>query len=465
MSAAFLWIILPLIVALLLLLLHKRQVLSTVLAAMISAALAALAFTIPDDLILRIQSLQWVIKPSLSVFGRELSLSAQVLPVVGWFYLITFIWVAISGGMKLTPWFRAAALGMTALFVSALTVEPFLYAALIIELAVILSIPVLITPGSAVNASVVRYLVFQTLGMPFILFTGWLLAGVTAAPTESVLVTRVIILLALGFAFWLAVFPFHSWVAELAKIANAWVFSFVMLLLPTAVLFFMLIFFDRYSWLRNDPIVYQALQMMGAVMIVAGGLWCAVQKNIGRAFGFVILVETGFSLLIVGMRELHGLDNFAMILLPRALGYLLWAFCQSKLAEQYDDLDLATIKGALRKHPYLCSGLLVAQLSLAGVPLLASYPIKQLIWMNAIQTSLMLGVWVMLGSIGPIIFAVRMISDMAAVTDEEVIPLAGEKRAHIIWIMLNFLMLVLIGLLPHFFLPWLKTLLGLFSRL
>jgi hypothetical protein len=96
---------------------------------------------------------------------------------------------------------------ITGLMVASLAVEPFLYAALFIEMAVLLAIPLLTSIYSPPGRGIVRFLIYQTLAMPFILVTGWLLAGVEASPGDLALAAQSTSMLGLGFAFLLAVFP------------------------------------------------------------------------------------------------------------------------------------------------------------------------------------------------------------------------------------------------------------------
>ena len=46
-----------------------------------------------------------------------------------------------------------------------------------------------------------RFLTFQTIGMIFLLFTGWLLGGVETAPADRAAALRTLVFLGLGFAF------------------------------------------------------------------------------------------------------------------------------------------------------------------------------------------------------------------------------------------------------------------------
>src|SRR5262249_49177788 len=148
---------------------------------------------------------------------------------------------------------------ITAFMVASIAVEPFLFAALFIELAVLLAIPMLIPINQMPGRGVVRFFVYQTLAMPFILLSGWLLSGVEASPGYVCLASQAASMLGMGFAVLLAIFPLYSWMPLLLEEAPPFIVGFLLWILPTITIIFGAGFLDRYSWLRSSPQTIAAL--------------------------------------------------------------------------------------------------------------------------------------------------------------------------------------------------------------
>ncbi|MGZ6347662.1 MAG: hypothetical protein ACXWNC_08885, partial [Anaerolineales bacterium] len=210
MSAPLLWIFLPFILAGILTLLRNQKVI-TLIACIFMLLLTLAAWLLPLDTILTIGSWSFKLSSSFNILGRRLVLGTADLSLLALIYGSAVVWVAASSVTQSARRLNSLGLAIVALLVAALAVEPFLYAALLIEMAVLLSVPLLITPGKNPGRGLIRFLIFQTLAMPFILFSGWLLAGIDANPGNLGLVQQAAILIALGFTFLLAIFPFHSW--------------------------------------------------------------------------------------------------------------------------------------------------------------------------------------------------------------------------------------------------------------
>ncbi|MGC1378052.1 MAG: hypothetical protein WA821_17610, partial [Anaerolineales bacterium] len=183
MTAPLIWIVFPLLAGFLLLLLPRERLVAY-LGTIISALLAALAFWLPSDTVRQLGPFSLRIESTLILFGRQISLTPAQQIVLVLVYGIGAFWffgtLAVGNARRIVPF----GLVVTALLVASLAVRPFLYAALLIELAVMLSIPLLIQQGKAPGRGLIRFLIYQTLAMPFILFAGFLLSGVDVGPAD-----------------------------------------------------------------------------------------------------------------------------------------------------------------------------------------------------------------------------------------------------------------------------------------
>jgi NADH-quinone oxidoreductase subunit N len=463
-SAALLWIVFPLAVAPLLWLVRRRTGLMVMLATGLCLALAGLAWAIPIGKALRLGPLLVELEPALSIAGRRLIIGDADRPLLIFFYAIGAFWFAgnsAAGGHRLLAPFG---LGIITLLVAALAVEPILYSALLIEMAVLLAIPILAPPGEKPSGrGLLRYVIFQTLAMPFILLAGWALAGVEANPADSNLVGLSGMFLGLGFAFWLAVFPFYTWAPMLSAETDPYPVGFLFLLLPTAVLLLGLDFINAYGWLRNSPQLYLVLRLAGALMVVTAGVWAAFQRDLGRLFGYAVIVETGFSLLALSLNSDLGAEMFTMLFLPRVIALGLWSLSASVFLRRRRNLSFQNMQDVAEELPAAAAGASVAFLSLAGLPLLATFPIRIVMLQEIAVQSPLTAVWVLMGMVGLLFSGFRLLSVLTGGFFR--VRHFGETRIQIVLIASGMLALLLVGLFPRLFLPILANLLQSFARL
>lgn len=451
MSAPLIWVALPLVAAVGFWLIRRRYRLMIGLATILCLLLAVLAWLVPFNAPIQIGPLALRINAALNLAGRQLVLENNDRVFLAVIYLLCAVWFAGSraGGanLLLVPF----GIGIVALLVAARAVEPFLYAALLIEMAVLLAVPMLAPPGHPVGQGVLRFLIFQTLAMPFILLAGWALGGVEENPSNELLVTLASAFLALGFAFWLAVFPFYTWVPLLAEQASPYVTGFVFLIFPTANLLLGLNFLERFGWLRAMPNFYTVIAQIGALMVLTAGLWAAFQNDLARIFGYAVIIETGFSLLAVGLGSQAGLTLFTSMFLPRLLALAMWALSLAVLLQNAPSTRFEDVKHLSQQVPFASAGLAAASLTLAGLPILAVFPIHQVLLEQIARQSLSIAIVTLTGSVGMMFAAFRALVIIAPGGPS--FDKVRETRLQIALLSAGVIGLVLIGLFPQIFLP------------
>jgi len=208
LSAPLIWIVVPIIISILLLIFRKNYLLNClaqiVLCSVILVTALAARFVVSESTSIFI----YQISPSMNILGRSLVFTTGLKTTTILFYSALGIWSLSLYIFKIRSNIVPFGLAFIGLLIAALAVEPFLYSALIIEIAVIVSIPIVANAANPRIKGVSRYLIYFTIGMPFVLLAGWYLAGGEISPVNDEQLIQAAVLLGLGFVFWLAVFPF-----------------------------------------------------------------------------------------------------------------------------------------------------------------------------------------------------------------------------------------------------------------
>lgn len=463
MSAPILWIILPAALAIPALLITNRRIL-TIFGGSLAVLLALLALFIPIDQALQLGSFAVKIAPDMEILGRRLILTPADGSLLAILYGLVGMW--FYGGEVTRTAHRLIPIGLVivALLVASIAVEPFLYAAILIEIAVLLAVPLLLPLNQAPGPGVMRFLIYQTLGMPFILFAGWLLTGVESSPGDLSLALQSGTILGLGFAFLLAMFPLYIWLPMLADEASPYTLGFLFWVLPTITIIFGMGFLDRYSWLRTSAQLSQTLSLGGLVMVVTGGLWSAFQTHLSRQMAYAVIAETGFSLLAFSLSPEKAVDAVFLLIIPRSLALLVWAMSLTQLKEQVKVLRFSAVQGLARKHPITTAGLILAHFSIAGFPLLAGFPIRLALWEGLASQSLGVAFWFLIGILGLLTGATRTLAVLVMAppgTDWEL----HERWGPAIMIGIGVLSLFLLGIFPQVFRPIMADLPAMFEHL
>ena len=447
MTAPAIWILFPLGIGILLLFPNNQRLLS-IIGGAIGVLLAATAEFVPIDVAMNVGGFSFKIAPSLNVLGRTLLLQPSEGPLLALIYGAVALWFFGAEASRTATRLVPIGFMVTALMVASIAVEPFLYAALFIEMAILLAVPMLTDIYHPPSKGITRFLIYQTLAMPFILLAGWLLGGVEASPGDLALAGQSASLLGLGFAFLLAIFPLYNWVPMLSEEVSPYILGFLLWILPTITIIFGAGFLDRYSWLRSSPQLTIALRLAGIAMVATGGVFAAFQRNLARIMSYGAIAETGFSILALSLDPRLGVPILFLLIPARALGLAVWSLSITVIKEQVATMRFGASRGILRILPFAGTGLIVATLSTSAFPLLAGFPACLALWENLARASGITAFWMGLGIIGLLTSAFRSLA-VISMADESTSWEPRESLSQRLMLGLGVLGLFIMGVFPQ----------------
>lgn len=463
MNAPLLWIALPFAIGIFVLL-FLRDRFSAWVGGATAALLALLALIFPIDTALLVGSISLKISPAIEFFGRSFELNTADGPLLAMIYGLAALWFFGTEASGTANRFVSFGLMIVALLTASIAVEPFLYAALLLEVAAMLVIPLLVPPQQKPGRGVVRFLIYQTLAMPFILFSGWMLAGVEASPGDLSTTLQAGTMLGLGFTFLFAVFPLYHWIPMLMEESSPYATGFLLWALPTFTVIFALGFLDRYAWLRTTAQLSNALLFAGVLMVASGGIFASLQRHMGRILGFTAIAEAGLLLLVMGLRTNELVNIVFLTLIPRGLELTVWALALSIIKRRAPSLKFSDIQGLARKFPAATTAIIIAHLSMTGFPLLAGFPSRLALWQELAGQSLALSLWVFIGLLGLLMAAIRTLA-VFVMTEAETKWEWNETWIQTIMLGVGVIGLFILGVFPQTMQPFLASLPTLFEHL
>ena len=379
MNAPVIWIIFPPVLSIFLFFVKNRKIQGYLYIGM-SFVFAVLTLFIKIDLTGEKGLLTIGVSSILNILGRRFLLLENDKFLIFMVYFFNAIWGVTSIVIKRNARFIPFGLMYTAFLLAAVSVEPFLYSALIIEIAVIMSIPLLVNSHADRKSGLSRYLIFQTMAMPFILLAGWFLAGGEVNPVNSEQLVQATLLLGLGFIFWLAVFPFHSWVPKIFDETDPIDSGYIFLLLQSICLILILKYINGFGWLRTFPVFFQALRFLGIIMAGFGSVEIFFEKSIRKLIGYEFLHSIGILLVAVGLSAARGITLFSYLIGSRLISFSLLAWSVSNFKSSEKGISTLSFSDLTQKRPIAGASFLFSLLSLSGMPLTIGFPPLQTLY-------------------------------------------------------------------------------------
>lgn len=448
MSAPLIWIVLPAIASVIFWFIQQKSRLVLTLSVVFCGLLAMIAIVQPIGGVLKLGPVSFEIKTTLAILGRGFVLENSDRFFLAFINFAAAFWFLGSRIADAPSKFIPLGLAILSLLTAAMAVEPFLYSAILVELAAIVSMPLLVTKGQSVGKGALRYLIYQSLALPFILLAGWILSGAQANPSDTSQLKLAALLLGLGFAFWLGVFPFHIWIPEMAEETHPYVAGFVLSIFPVVFLLIMLNFLNGIVWLKDAEFLVPVLRIVGTVMVVSGGFWAAIQRDMRRLFGFAVIFESGFALLSISLQSDVGTQSFYLSFIPRMVQLGVWAMALATLMKAKVEPDLIQLRGQFRKYPVASVALVGSVFSIAGFPLLAGFPMKiELI--EQFASIPIVAIWLIIGLVAILFSAFRLLTVLMGRTEEKWS--SGESTGQIVFLSTGMFMILIMGLFPNVF--------------
>jgi NADH-quinone oxidoreductase subunit N len=448
MSAPLIWIAFPMAVGIGLWFIKDRSRLVFAIAILVSGLLALIALLQPIGGIIQIGTTSFELKSTALVLGRNFILENKDRLFLVFIFVAAVFWFFGSRITNTPSKFIPMSLMIISLLTAALAVEPFLYSAILIELAVIISLPLLIERDKPIGKGVLHYFIYQSLAMPFILFAGWMLTGTTSNPSNTATLQIAALLLGLGFAFWLAVFPFHVWIPELTHECQPYIVGFLLSSLPPVYFMIVLKYIDGLTWFKNADFLAPTLQVVGVVMIVTSGLWAASLPDLKRLFGYLVIISSGFSLLCISLQNQIGTNLFYISLIPHIIALGVFSYALTVLQKNQVEFDLNGLSGLIRKFPVTFIAIFSSILSIIGLPLFAGFSLN-LELLEQLSSHTVLLIWIFVGYAAMMIAAFRLLFVVIGNINSRWT--ISETTGDILFLTAGIFALVLMGIFPSVF--------------
>jgi formate hydrogenlyase subunit 3/multisubunit Na+/H+ antiporter MnhD subunit len=207
-----------------------------------------------------------------------------------------------------------------------------------------------------------------------------------------------------------------------------------------------------------------ALQYVGLLMIVTGGLWAATQRHLGRILAYGSIAETGFSILALSLDSRLGIPILFMLIPARALGLAVWSLSLTVIQGQAETTRFGAVRGLLRSVPFASTALILASLSTSAFPLLAGFPARLALWENLARISLSSSIWLGIGIIGLLTSSFRSMA-VLSMAEEYTSWELREDWLQGIMLGLGMIGLLVLGLFPQFVQYFLSDLPAMFDHL
>jgi len=356
------------------------------------------------------------VEPGAVLFGGTFVQDELAIFAKRRFLLATILGVLASLSLRAPTFARRATEYYVAMLASLLGMLVLASARELILLFVafeLMSIPLYVISGfrkreeESIEAAL-KFFLIGTVSSAFIVyglsFVYWIsrttdMAGVAAALQDGhpLLILGLVLTLG-GLGFKIAAFPFHMWVPDTYEAAStpfvAW-----LSVAPKAAGF--VVMFRLYLEGVGGPVVLWVPVAAGlaAITIVAGNLMAIPQQNVKRLLAYSGIAHIGYMLVGFAAVSADGVAMMLFYLVAYLFGNMGAFFVVEAVAQSDGSEAISAYKGLAQRSPVLSLCMLLFLLSLGGIPFVAGFWAKLLVFKAAAQSDQGLYWLVLVGAI------------------------------------------------------------------
>lgn len=264
-----------------------------------------------------------------------------------------------------------------------------------------------------------------------------------------------LILILAGFAFKCALVPFHMWVPDAYQGAPTPVTAFISVG-PKAVGFAVLVRVFLKNFFPLFPNWVDLIMAISILTMTVGNVIAISQTNIKRMLGYSSIAQAGYILIGFTVGTSLGIEGILFYILAYALMNLGAFGCVVLISRSTKSDEIEDYAGLYKRDPLSAFMLTLFLLSLAGIPPLAGFLGKFLVFAAAIESKFyLLAIAGVINSVIALYYYIRVVKYMY-LEEPKAIRAESKPIALQVALMLALIGILIVGVWPHPFLNWIK---------
>ncbi len=355
---------------------RRLEPLAALIAAGVAAVLGGLALVLPLDRPVVLAGRQVALGEPVYLLGRQLVLKEVDRIALAYLFLVAALLFIQAWRTRTGRTFYPLGLLILGILAAALVIRPFLYAALLLNIAAALMTILLQSEQSVDTLGALRFLFMVTLAMLAFLVAGWQIELYDLNPDDAGLAQTITAALAIGFSFLLSIVPFHTWITSVARHAPPIAAVFVFTVFNAVAWILLFDVMQEQLWLSQQLGFFRAVQTAGMLTAVVGGVLAFTSYDFGRVMAYGILADWGCALVMLGLGTQAGLGAVMLSLFIRPVSLMLLAMGLASARQRARTAEFNDVVGLAWNSPWTAAALLLGAFSLAGIPPLPGFLVR-----------------------------------------------------------------------------------------